>query len=165
MNQPERGGNADVGNQTDACCETKAGLIPLDKAVALALAQVSPISQTEQIDLAKAVSRIVAEDMFAPEAMPFFDNSAMDGFALALSDLGDGNSLPLAGTVAAGSAPRDLPKGMALEIFTGAPFPFGCDTIVMFEDTTVAGDRVHFQNPPKPGRNIRRQGSAQPLGA
>jgi molybdopterin molybdotransferase len=154
-----------IATQTNDCCETKAGLIPLDKAVALALAKVSPIAQTEQVDLAKAVGRIVAEDMFAPEAMPFFDNSAMDGFALALPDLGDGNSLPLAGTVAAGSAPRDLPKGAALEIFTGAPLPFGADTIVMFEDTTVVGDRVFFQNPPKPGGNIRRQGSDQPLGA
>lgn len=148
-----------------ASCEMTPGLLPLDEAVALALAQVSPIAPAERIPLAEAVGRVAAQDILAPAAMPLFDNSAMDGFALRLADLAGGDSLPLAGTVPAGAAPRDLPPGVALEIFTGAPVPQGADAVVMIENAHVASARVQFHHLPEAGDNIRRAGSDQPLGA
>ena len=155
----------DMTSPEGASGETTPGLLPLDEAVALALAQVSPIAQAERIPLAEAVGRVAAKDILAPAAMPLFDNSAMDGFALRLSDLAGGDSLPLAGTVPAGAVPRDLPQGVALEIFTGAPVPQGADAVVMIENARVAGARVQFHRLPKAGDNIRRAGSDQPLGA
>lgn len=148
-----------------ANCETTPGLLPLAEAVALALSQVSPSLQSERVSLVDAVGRIAAQDVLAPSAMPFFDNSAMDGFALRLADLASGDSLPLEGTVPAGAAPRDLPPGTALEIFTGAPVPQGADAVVMVENAQVTGKRVQFHRLPKTEENIRRAGSDQPLGA
>ncbi|HHB80324.1 MAG TPA: molybdopterin molybdenumtransferase MoeA, partial [Aliiroseovarius sp.] len=148
-----------------ASCETTPGLLPLDEAVSLALTQVSAISQSENVPLAEAAGRFAAQDVLAPAAMPLFDNSAMDGFAFALADLAGGNSLPLAGTVAAGAAPRDLPPGAALEIFPGAPLPQGADAIFRLENARVVGDSVHIEQLPRPGENIRRAGSDQPVGA
>src|SRR5204863_3764430 len=49
--------------------------------------------------------------------------------------------------------------GTAARIFTGAPIPPGADAVVMQEHTTVAGDRVTINRPPKPGQWIRRVAS------
>jgi molybdopterin molybdotransferase len=146
-------------------CETQPGLMPLDDAVALALGQVAPLGAVETLPLASAAGRCAATDIFAPAAMPFFDNSAMDGFALRVGDLDAGATLPVAGTIPAGAAPMALPAGAALRIFTGAPIPVGADTVVMSESCVDTGETVQFSDMPKPGANIRRAGSDQPEGA
>ncbi|SEL39106.1 molybdopterin molybdotransferase [Roseovarius nanhaiticus] len=133
-------------------------------AVQVALAQVQPITQFETVDLAAAQGRIAAQSINADEAMPSFDNSAMDGFALRLGDLAGRCCLPVAGTVAAGDAPRDLPPGDALRIYTGAPLPRGADAVVMIEACVDKGHKVHIETPPAPGANIRRAGSDQGAG-
>ena len=52
-----------------------------------ALALVVPIQDAASVCLADATGRTTARPIFAPHAMPFFDNSAMDGFALRRTDL------------------------------------------------------------------------------
>ena len=79
----------------------------------------------------------------AAHPLPPFDNSAMDGYALRLSDLtGDGPwHLPVSARIAAGDARTlTLAPGTAARIFTGAPVPFGADTVVMQEHVTRAGE-------------------------
>ncbi len=141
------------------------GLISLDEAVACAVSQVTPLRQTEHVLLADAAGRTIASDILAPSAMPFFDNSAMDGFAVRRADLEGRCCLPIAGTVAAGDVPRDLPEGTALRIFTGAPLPHGADTVAMVEACIDKGHKVHFETKPPRGSNIRRAGSDQAQGA
>jgi molybdopterin molybdotransferase len=140
-------------------------MMPLAHAVARALAQVSPIRDTHTSALGDALGRVTAAPIIASHAMPFFDNSAMDGFALRCADLAGRCCLPVAGTVAAGDAPRDLPSGAALRIFTGAPLPAGADAVVMIEACVDKTHKVHFNQPPAPGQNIRRAGSDQAVGA
>ncbi|MCL3882566.1 gephyrin-like molybdotransferase Glp [Marivita sp. GX14005] len=140
-------------------------LIALGDAITCATAQVSPIAQTEEVPLAAATGRTAAQDILAPAAMPFFDNSAMDGFAVRRADLEGRCCLPVAGTVAAGDRPRDLPEGAALRIFTGAPLPRGADTVAMIEACVDKGHKVHFEEKPPLGSNIRRRGSDQAKGA
>lgn len=140
------------------------GLMSIEDAVARALAQVGPGTGTETIHLADAPGRVTAEDIRAPRAMPFFDNSAMDGFALRSADLKGRCCLPVAGTIAAGDAPRRLPEGAALRIYTGAPLPEGADTVVMVELCVDKGNKVHVGTAPRPGANIRAMGSDQPAG-
>ncbi|MCW9043436.1 MAG: molybdopterin molybdotransferase MoeA [Pseudopelagicola sp.] len=139
-------------------------LLSLSAARDLALANLFPIHDREIVPLAQAIGRTAATDVIAPSAMPFFDNSAMDGFALRLSDLKGRCCLPVAGTVAAGDAPCDLPEGAAMRIYTGAPLPKGADAVAMIEACIDKTRKVHFSSPPKPGANIRRAGSDQDAG-
>lgn len=139
-------------------------LMTVEAAVERALKVVSPIEETEIATLDNAVGRITKDGIVAPVAMPLFDNSAMDGFALCCADLRGGDSLPIAGTVAAGDAPRQHPRGAALRIFTGAPLPEGADAVVMVERCAEAASRVRFAANPRPGDNIRRAGSDQAAG-
>lgn len=153
---------------TGGCsCDSHASppdMMSVPDALDRALALVAPIRETSTVSLADALGRTAAAAILAPEAMPFFDNSAMDGFALRLLDLAGRCCLPVAGTIAAGDAPRDLPDGAALRIFTGAPLPAGADAVVMIESCIDKTDKVHIEQPPAQGENIRRAGSDQPAG-
>ncbi|MDU8929347.1 molybdopterin molybdotransferase MoeA [Alisedimentitalea sp. MJ-SS2] len=149
----------------EAAADPAPELIVLERAIALAQKQVSPIPDGENISLDNALGRVSGARVLAPEAMPFFDNSAMDGFALCVADLADTDTLPVAGTVAAGAAAGELAPGAATRIYTGAPLPLGADAVVKSEDCTDMGDTVRVHARPKPDANIRRKGSDQPKGA
>lgn len=153
--------------QVECGCDDLAGeqsLLGHIDARAIALGLVQPIEDSETIPLALACGRYTAQTLCALHAMPFFDNAAMDGFALRLSDLGDRCCLPVAGTVAAGEAQRSLPEGAALRIYTGAPLPDGADTVVMIEDCIDKHNKVHINHVPRQGTNIRHAGSGQARG-
>ncbi|MBQ0818752.1 molybdopterin molybdenumtransferase MoeA, partial [Microvirga sp. HBU67558] len=91
--------------------------------------------------------------------LPPFDQSAMDGYALAAGDgLPVGAVLTVLGRVAAGDGARTLPPNSALRILTGAMVPHGADAVVMQENVTRAGDRIVLSRIQRPGDNIRRRG-------
>lgn len=141
-------------------------LIDVASARDIALAQVRPIETVRDLPLATALGRVCARDVIVTSAMPFFTNSAMDGFALRTADLAKAPALPVAGTVAAGAGePAPLVPGTALRIFTGAPLPVGADAVIPLEEATEAGGMVTFAARPERGANIRLAGSDQPLGA
>lgn len=153
--------------QNSGCgCESlRQNLMPLEAAVSLALTGVKTVVGEETIPLVQSIGRIAADSIFAAEAMPFFDNSAMDGFAVNASECNSGAPVPISATIAAGDAPSGLCPGSAARIFTGAPMPFGADAVVMSELAEVNGDTVRFQTAPNPGDNVRRAGSDQSKGA
>ncbi len=112
---------------------------------------------TEQVAVAEAVGRICAADVTATRALPPYDNSAMDGFAVRSSDLP--GTVPVAGTIPAGDpGDRDLPEGSVLRIMTGAPLPRGADAVVMRENVNDLGDTAEFAEPAIVGRHIRGAG-------
>jgi len=110
----------------------------------------------ETIALDAALGRVLAIDIVAERALPGFDNSAMDGYAVRSADLP--GTLPVVGVVAAG-APLEyaIADKTAVRIFTGAPLPPELDTVVIQEDATVEGDQVTLPESP-PGENVRRTG-------
>ncbi len=89
------------------------------------------------------------------------DNSAVDGYALRFEDLASGaeTRLRIAGRAAAGH-PFDgaIRSGEAVRIFTGAPMPAGCDTVMMQEDCVAEGEYVRLRPGLKRGANRRRAG-------
>jgi molybdopterin molybdotransferase len=118
--------------------------------------------------LRQARAGVLQADLIAPLALPSFDNSAMDGFALRSADLerGSAEGLLLAGEVFAGRAePREVLPGQCVRITTGAPMPAGADTVVIKENATVAGDRVRFAPGTAPGSNVRHAGEDVLLGS
>lgn len=95
---------------------------------------------SERIAIARAHGRILAQDVAAPIALPPFDNSAMDGFAIRHADLSDGGDtvLQVTGEQFAGRAlDFSIGAGECIRITTGAPLPMGSDTVVMKEDTAI----------------------------
>ena len=141
------------------CCG-QPGLMPFEQALERMLAAARPVAETERVPLARALGRVVAADLTAPLSVPPCDNSAMDGYALRLSDLlgAVGGWLPVGTRVAAGDAPTELPSGAAARIFTGAPIPYGADLVVMQEECELAGERVRVLGTPSVGQHIRRRG-------
>lgn len=122
-----------------------------------------PEPGSEQVPVAEAAGRVCAADAVARRALPPYDNSAMDGFAVRSTDLP--GTLPVAGTIAAGDNPdRELPAGQVLRIMTGAPMPRGADAVVMRENVNDHGDTAEFAEPAIVARHIRRAGEDVAVG-
>lgn len=142
------------------------GLLPLEQALATIFAQVSPISETENVSLYDAAGRISADAITSPINVPLFANSAMDGYAVRCADLCASEPLPVAGKAFAGSPFNgEWPAGTCIRIMTGAPIPEGTDAVIMQEQAEVSDAGVRFTHDVKPGQNIRRPGEDIRAGA
>jgi len=106
--------------------------------------------------------RVLAQNVVAPENVPPFANSAVDGYAVRTSDTQTvPTELVVVDTVAAGAEPKiAVMAGQAIRIMTGAPMPQGADAVVMVEDTQRVGDdRVSIGKAAKLHDAIRDAGS------
>lgn len=129
------------------------------------LAAASPLPAARE-PLAHALGRALRRDLVAPHALPPFDNSAMDGWAVLAADLAAASPeapvrLPITGVAAAGRPlERVLARGEAALVMTGAPIPAGADAVVPFEDgAREDGDgAARFTLPVRAGAHIRRAG-------
>jgi molybdopterin molybdotransferase len=142
-----------------ACGCDGSNLRPVEQAIAELLARAPAPPPVERVALGRALGRVLAEPLHAPFAVPAWDNSAMDGYALRAADLpAAGGCLPLAGRIAAGdTAAQALPAGHAARIFTGAPLPPGADSVVMQEQCRLEEGRVWLP-PVRGGEHVRRRG-------
>lgn len=133
-------------------------MISFDEAQALLAGNVLPLGQ-EHLPLERAAGRRLAEDVAARIASPRTDVSAMDGYAVRISDVGVSQTLDIAGESRPGM-PHDqaLRQGQAVRIFTGAPVPRGADCVIIQEYAERVGDRVRFMEGHGPSRHIRRTG-------
>lgn len=113
------------------------------------------------VSLYDATGLILSEDIFATIDVPSFDQSAMDGYGFRLDDLKERPSLTINGEVPAGVFPTaPLLPGTAVRIYTGAPVPVGCDTVVMQEKVAVEQGQLFVHDTQlKKGSNIRLQAS------
>jgi len=134
------------------------GLLSVDEALAQLLAAAKPVPDIEQVATLEATNRVLAKPQRSTMDVPPMDNSAMDGYAVRLSDLNK-SSLKVAQRIMAGAVGGPLEPGTAARIFTGAPIPPGADAVVMQEDCEVQGERVTIKKTPKPGEWIRRVAS------
>ncbi|PQJ97385.1 molybdopterin molybdotransferase MoeA [Chromatium okenii] len=141
---------------------------PLTKqeAIDFLLAHVTPITASEIIPLDAALGRVLAAPLTSASAVPSWDNSAMDGYAIRHADLAthDGQLL-VTQRIPAGATGVALESGTAARIFTGAPIPAGADTVVVQEICERNGDQVRIPLDCKAGANIRRVGEDVRAGA
>lgn len=117
--------------------------------------------KTEKVDLCKAVRRVCAENIRASLDIQPFDNSAMDGFAVRLSDLKDsGGVLRKSGIVAAGDPvlEKNIAVGTCVQVMTGAPVPPDAEAVVPVENIKIEGENILFASRPEAGANIRNAG-------
>lgn len=162
--------------------------IAVEEHLAWILAAVEPLPE-RTVPVRDAHGLTLAETVRARHALPLWDNSAMDGYALRSADVAaasDANpaELCVVGEVAAGSAADPtIAPGTAVRIMTGAPVPGDADAVVPVESTRGenpedpwADRAVRVLAPVPAGANIRRRGEdvepgsviarvGQPLGA
>ena len=97
--------------------------------------------EPETVSLLEALGRVLAEEVTAETALPPFDNSAMDGYAVRAADLISASRdqpvrLPVIADVPAGHPTSvEITAGTAARITTGAMLPRGADAVVPVEDT------------------------------
>jgi molybdopterin molybdotransferase len=130
------------------------------RAVVAALLDPMP---AEDVPVGKARGRVLAADVVAGVALPSFDNSAMDGYAVRAVDVAGASEasveLPVAADIPAGRI--DVPPlrpGTAHRIMTGAAVPAGADAIVPVEQTDGGLDRVRISAASNLGAHVRRAG-------
>ncbi|MCA1705108.1 MAG: molybdopterin molybdenumtransferase MoeA, partial [Actinobacteria bacterium] len=99
-------------------------MLEVDEARSRILDGFSPLPAVE-VPVRDGAGMVLTEDLFAPHALPRFDNSAMDGYAVRRSDvLQVPAPLVIAGEVRAGDRSDEvLAPGTALRVMTGAPIP------------------------------------------
>lgn len=108
-------------------------MITLAEAEAI-LNRVSFAPGTERVALLESLGRVLAEDIVSPIAMPPFDKSAMDGYAVRSGD--DAERFTIVETIAAGAIPlKPILPGQCARIMTGAMLPPGADRVIKFELT------------------------------
>ena len=120
----------------------------------------------DHVGLDRAHRRVLSRAVTAQGALPPFDNSAMDGYAVRAADAAGGGALPVEGeSRAGGGLPQALHPGTAMRIFTGAPLPQGADAVVLQEQTQLSASGARFSRTPAPGDHVRRKGSDLQPGA
>jgi molybdopterin molybdotransferase len=131
-------------------------MISVEDAKTLILQTVTPL-EAITLELDNASNYVLAEDVFSPVDMPLFNQSAMDGYAVAAGS--DNNFFKVVGEVQAGKYfPEILKIGEAVRIFTGAPVPEGAIAVVMQEKTNRTGESISFTEYFSENENIRFQG-------
>lgn len=122
---------------------------------------------TEKVTLLAALDRVTAEPVISPINVPSFNNSAMDGYAVRLSDINQSKLLPLATTIFAGDDISNLnwPIGTCLRVMTGAPVPDEAEAVVMQEQTESTVTGIKFPYEIKSGSNIRYIGEDSKQGS
>ncbi|MFJ2092107.1 gephyrin-like molybdotransferase Glp [Streptomyces sp. NPDC087901] len=107
------------------------------------LATVRPLEPIE-LQLPEAQGCVLVEDVVVEIALPPFDNSSMDGYAVRVADVAGATEefpavLTVIGDVAAGDAgllgDQRVGPGEAARIMTGAPLPAGAEAVVPVEWT------------------------------
>lgn len=132
-------------------------MIPVEEALAQVLALAVPVG-TEQVPLALASGRWLAEPAVAQRDQPPFPASAMDGYAVA-GDAPLGASFQVIGEAGAGHGFAGLLEaGQALRIFTGAPVPEGATRVVLQENVRRDGNRITVIEA-SDNQNIRPRGN------
>jgi putative molybdopterin biosynthesis protein len=130
-----------------------------------ALIDAAPLG-AEEVPLAEALGRILAEDVRSEVDVPGFDRSNLDGFAVRAEDtFGASEEAPVRLRLAPGSIPTGVePKeevrpGGAIAIATGGMLPRGADSVVPVEDTDLEGSFVLVRRAVAPGAAVSFAGT------
>ena len=138
-------------------------LTPVEEHLAEILATITPLPPTE-LGLDDIGGLVLAEDVSAVSALPSFDNSGMDGYAVRVEDVAAATeetpaTLPVTAEVAAGdTGAYALQPGTAIKIMTGAMLPHGAEAVVPVEWTDGGSARVSIRAGAAYGNAVRLAG-------
>nr|WP_254076808.1 gephyrin-like molybdotransferase Glp [Streptomyces pacificus] len=155
----------------------------VDDHLADVLGAIQPLDPID-LPLSDALGCVLVQDVTVTVALPPFDNSSMDGYAVRVADIARAGEdapavLTVVGDIAAGSGEaRTVGPGQAARIMTGAPLPPGAEAVVPVEWTDGgtgggpatamrpagaapqgATGEVRVYRPAAPGAHVRGRGS------
>ncbi len=118
---------------------------------------------SECVSVFEACGRILSEDIVAKIDVPYFDRSAVDGYAVRAEDtfgasLTNPIVLKLAGEVEIGEKPCELKQGEAVKVSTGSALPKGANAVVMLEYAREFDGNVEVYKAVTPWENVSRKG-------
>ena len=152
--------------QVDCGCDNvKQPLLSTDQALETLTTAAKVVNKTRLLNLDDALDRILGVDLFSSINVPGFDNSAMDGYALHLTqdqiDTPGGFSFEITDRIPAGSIGKTLLPNKAARIFTGAPIPQGANTVIMQEECELIENdtKIEIYRPISLNENIRPLGN------
>lgn len=112
----------------------------------------------ERINIEKAFNRILAEDICSPIDVPSCNNSAMDGFVIESSTIGNEKHVDISQIISAGDIAQPIQAGTAARIFTGAMLPPNADIVIAQENCRYDEKKVTLPESFLKNDNIRLQG-------
>jgi molybdopterin molybdotransferase len=118
----------------------------------------------EKVPLLCSLRRVLGEEVISGVDIPPWDNSAVDGYAVRISDIQEASKdrpvlLQVIEDLPAGRlSTRSLKPKQAIRIMTGAPIPSGTEAVIMVEDTERDGENARIFRGVREGQNIRKKG-------
>ena len=132
-------------------------MISFDEALSRALGAARP-PPFERTGLARALGRVLAEEVHADMDLPPFDRAIVDGYACRRANLP--GPLRIVLTIAAGRPPTaSIGPGECAKIMTGAMIPTGADCVFMVEQSEAAGADTVRHTGAATNDNIARRAS------
>jgi molybdopterin molybdotransferase len=138
-------------------------LLPVDQLITRLIEHAQYDSlETASLPLNESFGYVLSAPIISPIDVPPFDNSAMDGYALAWHPDLQEKTYPVSQVSAAGQGSCNLLPNTVVRILTGAPIPRGADTIIIQENVTcnhvdgIANILIHVQ--PQRDDHIRHAG-------
>ncbi|NEU56014.1 gephyrin-like molybdotransferase Glp [Halorussus sp. MSC15.2] len=111
---------------------------------------IAPHDRTEEVRLAAADGRVLAEEVVAARNVPHYPRAAMDGYAVRAEDtFGASDRSP--------EVLRDTDEvhpNAAVRVHTGSELPAGADAVVMIEQTDEFGSEVEVFDAVAEGENV-----------
>ena len=136
----------------------------LQQLIADTLAAKRRLPERENVAVAQAIGRVLAQDIDAAINIPASDISAMDGYALP-DAAAAGSRWRIVGESAAGRAfEGKIPADGCIRIMTGAVVPAACRSVVIQENTERNDNELTVTEATTAGSNIRRAGEEVAVG-
>jgi len=121
-------------------------------------------NNVEEVDIKITLHRFLAEEIVAPDNLPGFNRSTMDGYAIRAEDsFGATDSLPsylkIIGEIKMGVKPEfKINPGEAVKISTGGMLPEGANAVMMVEYTENIDDTtIEARRSISPWENVIRE--------
>ena len=140
--------------------EHLSGGLSVSAAQACVMGKIAPLG-LEDVAIEHALGRVLAAPIYANRDLPPYDVSAMDGYAVRAEDVSAApTTLRMVDDIKAGDMPHmPIAAGQCARIMTGAPVPYGADTVVRVEDTrTLADGSIEIAIPVRAATDIRARG-------
>lgn len=139
-----------------------------DDALRALASKLNTVAIEKSLNARSTTGRVLAENIVADRDSPAADVSAMDGYAIRMSDLNSEAPITVNGQCVPGVPAPEMSIGSVMRIFTGAIVPEQCEAVVKREDTEELADSIRFLKPAlssSPGQHIRRAGENTKAGS
>jgi len=138
------------------------GMISLTEALERIGERVLAVHACERLPIRDCLNRVNNEAVKSPHNVPPRPNSAMDGYAIAVASLVEGDIVELeevGGAYAGRPFAGNCGPAQCVRIMTGALIPDGADAVIMQEQVEIAADgRIRIDSDHRVGENIRQAG-------